>query len=107
MTNRRANVVSVRSIIEAWKQRARRSRWRQLQRERERNNTMAKRREAREMAVQFLYQWDAGRNNLEEALTLFWGHFDEAPNAETQRFIETMVRGVVKNQTEIDAKIGQ
>jgi N utilization substance protein B len=70
-------------------------------------NIMGKRHESREMAVQFLYQWDAGDDNLDEALALFWGHFDEPPDAETRQFAEAMVRGAVEHLAAIDAKIRQ
>jgi N utilization substance protein B len=68
---------------------------------------MGKRHASREMAVQFLYQWDAGQNSLDEALALFWGHFDEPPDAEARQFAETLVRGVVEHLETIDEKIRQ
>ena len=68
---------------------------------------MGKRHESREMAVQFLYQWNATDSNLDEALALFWGHFDEPPDDETRKFAEAMVRGVVEHLAAIDEKIRQ
>src|SRR5436309_15739483 len=68
---------------------------------------MGKRREAREMAVQFLYQWEVGHKDLEEALSLYWSHFDNPPDEETRQFTETLVRGVVAHQPEMDEKIRQ
>jgi N utilization substance protein B len=68
---------------------------------------MGKRHESREMAVQFLYQWDAARNDLDESLALFWGHFETMPDEETRQFAETAVRGVIAHQAAIDEKIRQ
>jgi N utilization substance protein B len=68
---------------------------------------MGKRREAREMAVQFLYQWDLGDENLEESLALFWGHFEQKPDEEMKAFVEAVVRSVLAHQKEIDEKIRQ
>jgi transcription antitermination protein NusB len=89
---------------------------------------MGKRREARERAVQFLFQHDLNTpENLELALAQFWnsqraaaiedekgaakwGETTELPpptieEAETRLFAEPLIRGVLENRDAIDALI--
>lgn len=90
---------------------------------------MGMRREAREKAVQFLFQHDMNPpENLEEALNVFWesqrptvleaekkhSAFDEAPavipppttaEATLRMFSEPLIRGVLDNLSEIDNAI--
>jgi N utilization substance protein B len=90
---------------------------------------MGMRREAREKAVQFLFQHDLNPpENLEEALAIFWesqrptvidaekkrSAFDVAPavippptaaEATLRMFSEPLIRGVLENLPEIDAAI--
>jgi len=88
-----------------------------------------KRREARERAVQFLFQYDLNPpENLEEALREFWetqrmaaradsggptwGEPVEPPpptaeEIEIREFAEPLIRGTVAHREEIDAKIRQ
>lgn len=91
---------------------------------------MGKRREARERAVQFLFQFDLNPSeNLEEALTHFWesqraaaiaeekgkatwGQPVELPpvtaeEAEMRLFAEPLIRGVIQHREELDARIRQ
>jgi N utilization substance protein B len=92
------------------------------------NGFMGKRREARERAVQFLFQYDLNTpEDLELALAQFWnsqraaaiedekgaakwGEVTELPpptveEAETRLFAEPLIRGVVEHRETIDAHI--
>jgi len=91
---------------------------------------MSKRREARERAVQFLFQVDLSPpDNLDEALEVFWdlqrravlalekgkatwGQPVEPPpptpeELEVRQFAEPLIRGTIAHREEIDAKIRQ
>jgi transcription antitermination protein NusB len=91
---------------------------------------MGMRREARERAVQFLFQYDLNKpENLEEALNQFWdsqraaaiaedkgrarwGEKIELPppsseEAAIRQFADPLIRGTVERLAEIDAKIQQ
>jgi N utilization substance protein B len=65
-----------------------------------------KRRLARELAVQFLYQFDLSGGTLEEALPLFWQTQGELKESGRQ-FAEQLIRGVVERRAVIDEKIGK
>jgi N utilization substance protein B len=65
-----------------------------------------KRRLARELAVQFLYQFDLNGGSLEEALPLFWQTQPEVNDAGRQ-FAEQLIHGVVERRAVIDEKIGK
>jgi transcription antitermination protein NusB len=65
---------------------------------------MGTRREARELALQALYQLDVtGESEAEPALAVFWTHFDAA--SEVRRFARELVEGVRANRERIDALI--
>lgn len=67
---------------------------------------MATRREARELALQALYQADLGeRDDRERGLALFWGHFNRGH--EVDPFARELVQGVLENQERIDALIAE
>jgi transcription antitermination protein NusB len=89
---------------------------------------MGLRREARERAVQFLFQYDLNRSeNLEQALEQFWGsqqaaaiadEFSEAKWGESRElppasaneaavrtFAEPLIRGTLEHQDELDSQI--
>ena len=91
---------------------------------------MGKRREARERAVQFLYQYDQNPpENLDEALNLFWdsqrksaladekadanwGQPVELPPATTEEaalrlFADPLIRGTLERRDELDEQIKQ
>jgi transcription antitermination protein NusB len=91
---------------------------------------MGKRREARERAVQFLFQYDLNLpENLDEALNHFWdsqraaaiaedkgkatwGQRIESPppsaeDAEGRLFADPLIRGAIQHRDELDAKIKQ
>ena len=65
---------------------------------------MGTRREARELALQALYQLDVtGEGDAGRGLALFWSHFDAAP--EVQSFARELVDGVREQGERIDALI--
>lgn len=90
---------------------------------------MGIRHEAREWALQFLFQSEFNRaDSLDEGLLLFWSHLDQEiasesakspPNpvpspekpdrmkAKARRFTEEIVRGVIAHHPEIDALIAK
>jgi N utilization substance protein B len=68
---------------------------------------VGKRRQARECAVQFLYQYDLSGGELEESLAAFWNAVPEECGPEARRFAEELMRGTISKRAEIDAKIKQ
>ena len=65
---------------------------------------MGLRRDGREAAIQFLYQYDAHKPaNIEEALTGFWKQTEEPQNV--RDFANDLLRGVLEKLPEVDAKI--
>ena len=67
---------------------------------------MGTRREARELALQALYQLDlAGDGDPALALGHFWTHFDAKP--EVQQFARELVEGVRTNGERIDVLIAE
>ena len=65
-----------------------------------------KRRIARELAVQFLYQYDLSGGSLEEALPLFWETQSEV-SEDGRKFTEELVQGVVEHRVAIDERIAK
>ncbi len=63
-----------------------------------------KRRQARELAAQFLYQLDVSGGALDEALALFW-QTQQQINEATRTFAEELIRGAVAQQAVIDERI--
>jgi N utilization substance protein B len=63
-----------------------------------------KRRQARELAAQFLYQNDMSGGPLDETLELFWQTQPDANDA-TRKFAEELIRGCVEQHVVIDEKI--
>ena len=72
---------------------------------------MGKRREGREAAVQFLYQFEMNRQPVSGLLADFWklrsGAGKAEPSARTRAFTEELVHGVTAHLAEIDALIGK
>jgi N utilization substance protein B len=65
---------------------------------------MGLRRDAREAAIQFLYQFDAHKPvNLDEALAAFWKQTEEPQNV--RDFANDLLRGALEKLPEVDAKI--
>ena|SRR5258706_4684102 len=65
-----------------------------------------KRRLARELAVQFLYQHDFNVEATDEAVQLFWQTQQEISDG-TCKFAEELIRGAVENRAAIDEKISK
>ena len=61
---------------------------------------MGNRRQARECALQMLYQLDMSRGEADEIVARFW-QTNEA-DSEVRAFADELVRGVVKNMVELD-----
>ena len=66
--------------------------------------SLGKRRQAREIAAQCLYQHDLGGGAVDEALAAFWQTQNEAAEP-TRKFAEELVRGTVEHRAKIDEKI--
>jgi len=65
---------------------------------------MGLRRDSREAAIQFLYQFDTHKpDKLDEALAAFWKQTEEPKNV--QDFANDLLRGVLDKLPEVDAKI--
>ena len=64
---------------------------------------MGGRHEAREWAVQFLFQRDFNKGELEAALAVFW--MDRKTSPKDKAFTEELIRGVEDNRAELDKKI--
>jgi transcription antitermination protein NusB len=65
-----------------------------------------KRRIARELAVQFLYQFDLSGGSLEEALPLFWDTQSEVGD-DGRKFAEELIHGVIQRKAAIDERISK
>jgi len=67
---------------------------------------MGTRREARELALQALYQLDVtGEGDDARGLALFWTHFDAPDDA--RAFARELVQGVREHRDRIDALVGE
>ena len=64
---------------------------------------MSSRREAREMALQFLYQYDTNPGDLEESIKSFWEL--QKPAKKRNAFAEELVRGAIERGEAVDTKI--
>jgi N utilization substance protein B len=64
---------------------------------------MSKRRQAREYALQILYQIEQSGLELNDVIPLFWNDLDVEP--EIREFAERLVKGVIERRDEIDKKI--
>lgn len=62
------------------------------------------RRNARERAVQFLFQLDFNPGNTDSDLALFWENTG-IPDSGARRFAEELIRGVLEHKQSIDARI--
>ncbi len=61
------------------------------------------RRNARERAVQFLFQMDFNPDDLDSGLSGFWK--EKKTNAKARQFAEELIRGVLEHLESIDSKI--
>jgi N utilization substance protein B len=63
------------------------------------------RRQAREWAVQFLFQTEFNPNDLALALADFWNDEEKKPAARDLTYVNEVVRGVIEKQRELDRTI--
>jgi N utilization substance protein B len=71
---------------------------------------MSSRHRARERSLQILFQWDARKGPIEEAIASFYDTlYSEQSESKPQpdEFVERLVRGVVENITDIDRRLAQ
>lgn len=68
---------------------------------------MGKRRQAREFAVQFLFQGDFNpdchKSDMDDALRLFWG--DKEASDDVKAFATELIQGTVAHQAQVDELI--
>jgi len=64
---------------------------------------MASRREAREWAVQLLFQLDFNPGEMAPAFEVFWS--ERPSDARSRKFVEELVRGVQEHRPRIDELI--
>jgi len=65
------------------------------------------RRQAREWAVQFLFQTEFNSGELEAALAVFWNDEEKKPQERDRTYVDEVVRGVIEKQREIDRTISK
>lgn len=65
------------------------------------------RRQAREWAVQFLFQTEFNPDDLDQALTVFWTDEEKKPLERDRTYVDEVVRGVIEKQREIDRTISK
>ncbi len=66
---------------------------------------MGSRRDARESAVQILFQLDFNPDELNTTLASYWHERNVSPK--TQLFVEELVRGVMEHRFQVDALISK
>jgi N utilization substance protein B len=66
---------------------------------------MGRRRKARELAMQLLYQRDLAKSDPEEAMALFWEHFPAG--SEVREFCAQLLRGTVDRLNVIDELLAE
>ncbi len=66
---------------------------------------LRKRTQARECALQILYQYEMNPEPVVEIVKKFWSQQDEAYSEETRAFAEKLALGAVEHQAEIDKVI--
>ena len=65
------------------------------------------RRQAREWAVQFLFQTEFNPGDLDSALNDFWNDEEKKPQERDRTYVNEVVRGVLEKQREIDRTISK
>lgn len=68
---------------------------------------MRKRTQARECALQILYQIDLIKDDSENIIEGYWGNFPDAQEPDVTDFANEIARGVVKNSNAIDEQISK
>jgi N utilization substance protein B len=66
---------------------------------------MSDRHEAREWAVQFLFQRDFNHGDMDEALADFWAACDPPPKPKPKAFAESLIRGVLDQLKPVDSEL--
>jgi N utilization substance protein B len=65
------------------------------------------RRQAREWAVQFLFQTEFNPDDLERALADFWNDEEKKPSERDRTYVNEVVRGVVEKCRELDRTLSK
>ncbi|MDK2858627.1 MAG: transcription antitermination protein NusB [Verrucomicrobiota bacterium] len=65
------------------------------------------RRQAREWAVQLLFQTEFNPNDLDIALADFWSDEERNPSDRDRIYVEEMVHGVIEKQRDVDRTIAK
>lgn len=65
------------------------------------------RRQAREWAVQLLFQTEFNPDNLDQALADFWNDEAKKPSARDTTYVNEVVHGVVEKRREVDRTISK
>ena len=65
------------------------------------------RRQAREWAVQFLFQTEFNPDEIDRALTDFWNDEEKKPSERDQAYVNEVVRGVLEKRRDIDRTISK
>jgi len=71
---------------------------------------MSSRHRARERSLQILFQWDARKEPIEDAISSFYDSLyseQSESKPEPDEFVERLVRGVVENIADIDRRLAQ
>jgi N utilization substance protein B len=71
---------------------------------------MSSRHRARERSLQILFEWDARKEPIEDAIASFYDTlYDEQSDSKPapDEFVEKLVKGVVENIAEIDRRLAQ
>ena len=68
---------------------------------------MAARRRSRQRALQILFQWDARRQPVEDAINAYYDTLYSEERPERDPFVAELVRGTIANLEEIDARISR
>ncbi len=68
---------------------------------------MGGRRQAREQALQLLYQVDLGQRSLDEAISLFWEDEEEPTPPDVVEFARILARGASAQRDRIDELISE
>ena len=68
---------------------------------------MRKRTQARECALQILYQLDITKNDYRDSLKLYWQNQEELPADDIREFAESLVKGVMDNIATLDETISK
>jgi N utilization substance protein B len=65
------------------------------------------RRQAREWAMQFLFQTEFNPDDLDQALTDFWADDEKKPADRDRKYVDEVVRGVLEKRRDIDRTISK